>query len=561
MLKILFPTDYSDCSVEAIRYAVALAGDANGSLLVLHVVEPISPYLVPESPADESRHRNEFMAVLQKLLAEQPSVTCDEETVIMGDPVSTIVRVAEEEHVDLIVMGTIGRTGVKRMLLGSVAEEVVRRAPCPVLTLKSPSPEEASRKTRAEAVRSWPAVEPQSSDVEVAGNLPEEDADNPALSLLARAVKARASDIHLDPQGDELLVRFRVDGRMRDYCKMSRAIGHSVATQLKLMANLDIADPFHPKEGRLTLPETFQGIDVRITAVPVAIGEAISLRLLSHDRLVRPLQHLGLTTDALKLVQRMLGHGEGIVLVTGPTGSGKTTTMYSMLRALDDGSRNIVSIEDPVEFVTPSFRQLAVDLRHGITMTSGLKTLLRLDPDVVFVSEIRDVEAADTAMRAASSGKYVFTSLHTRDVASTITALRDLHIDNRSLGGNLTGIISQRLIRRLCRECCRTENPTAAEADSFSRHGIVIPQEIGRPVGCPRCLNTGYYDRVGVFEVVIPEKDILHTIENGGSEEELRSAIRSHGACSLERDALEKVAEGITSMEEFYAMTSIKMQE
>ncbi len=560
MLKILFPTDYSDCSIEAIRYAVTLAGSAGGSLLVLHVVEPISPYLVPESPAAENRHREEFMAVLQKLLSEQPSVTCDEETIIMGDPVATIVRVAEEENVDLIVMGTIGRTGVKRMLLGSVAEEVVRRAPCPVLTLKSPSAETESRRARAEAVRSWPAVEPRSSDGDTSRDVPE-DADNPALSLLTRAINARASDIHLDPQGDELLVRFRVDGRMRDYCKMSRAIGHSVATQLKLMANLDIADPFHPKEGRLTLPEAFQGVDVRITAVPVAVGEAISLRLLSRDRLVRPLQHLGLTSDALGLVQRMLGHGEGIVLVTGPTGSGKTTTMYSMLRALDDGSRNIVSIEDPVEFVTPSFRQLAVDLRHGITMTSGLKTLLRLDPDVVFVSEIRDVEAADTAMRAASSGKYVFTSLHTRDVASTITALRDLHIDNRSLGGNLTGIISQRLIRRLCGECCRTENPTAAEADVFARHGIVIPQEIGRPVGCPRCQNTGYYDRVGVFEVVIPEKDILHAIENGGSEDELRNVIRSHGAGSLEKDALEKVAEGITSMEEFYAMTSIKMQE
>lgn len=560
MFKVLFPTDYSECSGEAMKYAVTLAADAGGSLIVVHVVEPMSPYLVPESPSDESRHRDEFMERLKGLLANHPSVTCDEET-RLGDPVANIVQVAENEQVDLIVMGTTGRTGVKRMLLGSVAEHVVRRAPCPVLTLKAPATEAVFRRARVEAVRGWPDTAASATEAGIPFELPEEDADNPALALIVRGIRARASDIHLDPLGADLLVRFRIDGRMRDFCKMDRPLGHGIATQLKLMADLDIADPFHPQEGRLALPESLQGIDVRITSVPVAVGEAISLRLHRRDRLVRPLQELGLSSPSQELVERMLRLGEGIVLVTGPTGSGKTTTIYSMLHALDDGTRNLVSIEDPIEFVTPGLRQLAVDLRHGITMTSGLKTLLRLDPDVVFISEIRDVEAADSAMRAASSGKYVFSSLHTRDVASTVTALRDLHIDNRSLAGNLTGILSQRLIRRLCRECCRTESPTAAEADLFARHGVVVPQEIGRPVGCPRCLNTGYHDRIGIFEVVLPEHDILQAIEEGGPEERLRNVIRSHGADSLETDALEKVAQGITSLEEFQAMTSIQMTE
>jgi type II secretory ATPase GspE/PulE/Tfp pilus assembly ATPase PilB-like protein len=253
----------------------------------------------------------------------------------------------------------------------------------------------------------------------------------------------------------------------------------------------------------------------------------------------------------------MLSHGEGIILVTGPTGAGKTTTVYSMLRALDDGTRNLVSIEDPIEVATPGVRQLAVDTRHGITMTSGLRTILRLDPDIVFVSEIRDAEAAETAMRAASSGKYVFSTLHTRDVASTITALRDLHIDHRSLSGNLTGIVSQRLLRRLCRECCRRDTPLASEADLFANFNVVLPQEICRPVGCPRCRNTGYFDRTGIFEVVVPERKILDAIEAGVAEDELRSVIRSQGARSLESDALEKVSQGITSMEEFNGLSSI----
>lgn len=556
MLKILFPTDYSECSNEALRYAISLASESGGSLLLLHVVEPMSPYLVPDPAPAANPHREEFVSLLKSLLADKPSVSYEERTVVAA-PVAAIVSLAESELVDVIVMGTTGRTGVKRLLLGSVAEEVVRRAPCPVLTLKAVEPECSKRRIRAASIGTWPV---ENSNVVSGPALTlEEIQDNPAVSLLLRGIHARASDMHLDPVGNELLVRFRIDGRLQDYCKMDHTIGQRVATQLKLMGNLDIADPFHPQEGRLNLPESLQGIDIRITSVPVAVGEALSLRLLSRDRLVRPLEELGLGTESLAATKRILSHGEGIILVTGPTGSGKTTTMYSMLRALDDGTRNIVSIEDPVEFVTPSFRQMSVDPRHGITMAKGLRTLLRLDPDVVFVSEIRDAEAAETAMRAASSGKYVFSSLHTRDVASTITALRDLHIDNRSLGGNLTGIVSQRLIRRLCRECCRRDGPTAAEADLFARYGVVSPQEINRPVGCPRCRKTGYVDRIGVFEIVIPENDVMRAIEDGLPEDELRRIIRSHGTVSLESDALEKVAEGITSIEEFNAMTSIKM--
>jgi type II secretory ATPase GspE/PulE/Tfp pilus assembly ATPase PilB-like protein len=225
---------------------------------------------------------------------------------------------------------------------------------------------------------------------------------------------------------------------------------------------------------------------------------------------------------------------------------------------MDDGTRNIVTIEDPVEFDIPTFRQLPVDLKHGITMTSGLRILLRLDPDVVLVGEIRDAEAAETAMRAASSGKYVFTSLHTRDVASTVTALRDLHIDNRSLAGNLAGIISQRLVRRLCRECSRAEAPNELDAVIFRELKLPVPVQIRHPVGCTQCHGTGYFDRIGLFELITSDDGIVHAIEAGKSEEELRQLIQDHGTCTLQKDALQKVAEGMISMEDASTMTSLQ---
>jgi len=382
--------------------------------------------------------------------------------------------------------------------------------------------------------------------------------DNPTITLVLRAQGARASDVHIDPMGEEYNVRFRIDGKISNYCRLSKEVGRTLITQLKITANLDISDPFHPKEGRLTLPEALHDLEVRITTVPVIDGEAVSLRILSRLRLMRPMQQLGLTTEAYHRIEKMLRHGEGVVLVTGPTGSGKTTTLYSLLSAMDDGTRNIVTIEDPVEFDIPTFRQLPVDLKHGITMTSGLRILLRLDPDVVLVGEIRDAEAAETAMRAASSGKYVFSSLHTRDVASTVTALRDLHIDNRSLAGNLAGIISQRLVRRLCPECSRAEAPNEQDAAIFRELKLPVPASIRHPVGCTHCHGTGYFDRIGLFELITSDDGIVHAIEAGRSEEELRQLIQEYDTCTLQKDALQKVAEGMISMEDASTMTSLQ---
>jgi type II secretory ATPase GspE/PulE/Tfp pilus assembly ATPase PilB-like protein len=269
------------------------------------------------------------------------------------------------------------------------------------------------------------------------------------------------------------------------------------------------------------------------------------------------LEGLGLSRGALAAVQRMLRSGAGLILVTGPNGSGKTTTIYSLLHLLSRDARNITSIEDPVEFAMPFIRQLAVDSRHGMTMTQGLRTILRMDPDIVFVSEIRDVEAAEIAMRAGSAGRFVFSTFHTRDVASTVTALRDLHVDNRSIAANLTGISSQRLVRRPCPVCAERSPITESEAQVFIAEGLTPPAELAHSVGCPRCRNTGYRDRVGVFEAVSTAGPIADMILSGAPEDQVRTAIRSAGTLSLLGDGLQKAAEGVTTLEEVQNMKSV----
>jgi type II secretory ATPase GspE/PulE/Tfp pilus assembly ATPase PilB-like protein len=376
------------------------------------------------------------------------------------------------------------------------------------------------------------------------------DREPMAADLLRRAIAHRASDVHLDPFGEEVQVRFRIDGRMEHYCRLGEKIGAKLCSQLKVLADLDPSEPFHPHEGRLHVPVTFSDWDVRITTTPVVSGEAIALRLLHRDQIIRPIESLAFAVDGSAPLRDLLSSGEGIVLLAGPAGVGKTTTAYSLVHALDDGHLNIVTIEDPVEYLVPEFVQLQVDPKHQVSLAAGLRTALRMDPDVILLGEIRDSETAAVVMRAASTGKHIFTTFHARDAVSAITGLRAIGIDDRLIGANVRAFISQRLMRRVCDKCRGVRQIEENDRQLFTEMALPVPADIPTAVGCVACRQTGYHERSAVFEIFPVDAEVETAILEGKSESDLRSLACAKCSRSTYVQALTQVCEGVTTLEE-----------
>lgn len=593
--QILVPTDFSRNSSSALNYACDLARQSHGKMHILHVLAD-----------DQAENQREVVQHLERLgsmldARAQLSVETNRQ-VLTGKPAKRITEFAKDHDIDLIVMGTHGRTGLAHLTMGSVTERVMRDASCPVLVfgpsdgvdislnraaiflaseigdgLESSKEEGFTRMLQRLAdqlhiptttamlimdelvERSWIQWQDGkwrfTKGVEVfaepAFGVPGFTSNQPAIDLVHRARQMRATDIHIDPAAvDENQVRFRIDGKLIEYCHMTRDVTDHLVNQFKNLANLDISDPFHIKEGRVRMPAEHSDLDVRLTTVPVAGGEAVAIRMLDRSQVFLSVDSLGFSDSALVEVQKILAVGDGLVLVTGPTGAGKTTTVYSMLETLSGVTQNIVSIEDPVEFALPFARQMNVDARHGITMTEGLKAILRMDPDIVFIGEIRDHETGAIGIHAATSGKLVFSTLHTRNIASTITNLRSRNLDDRSLAANLTGIINQRLVRRLCEDCKESRPIAEHQRALFQQANIPVPENIFAPAGCPVCRNTGYHGRTGVFEVAQVTENLQDAIFNGASQNVLEQVLRTNGVASLATDVLAKSAAGITSFEE-----------
>lgn len=469
--------------------------------------------------------------------------------VSFGEAADEILQYAKRTDIDLVVLGTRPRGRWSRFFFGSVADKVYRQASCPVLAVPSEEPLDEETFEQGGESPEWRPTQ-----------LAEREPAAPAYDLLERAIRLRSTDVHIDPAADdEFAIRFRIDGRLEHYCTLDDDVGERLIKQFKTLANLDIAEPFESQEGYLRLPRGMVGVQIRITTAPVEGGEAICLRIHEQQRMFRPLGDLGLSTHTAETVKAMLQRREGLIAVTGPMGSGKTTTIYSMLDELRSEGRQLViaSVEDPVEFNVPFLRQISVDESHGMTWTQGLRTMLRLDSDVLFLGEIRSNETADTAMRAAGSGRYVFTTLHSRGIPSAVIALEDQGFDRRSLSANLTGIISQRLIRRLCPHCRKRRPILDNERRAFEDHQRPSPTELWVPQGCDDCRGIGYRDRTGVFEALIVKEAFRQAIEQGGAEGELRAAIRAEGTPSLTHDALTKAEQGISTLEEALELRSL----
>ena len=373
-------------------------------------------------------------------------------------------------------------------------------------------------------------------------------------ALLEDAQRERASDVHIDPDSDGFQVRFRIDGTVIDTLRLSSAEGKRIVRACKSLADLEPGTARVPQGGRAELNVTGRTLAVRVATAPTIAGEKLTLRIL-REALARPtLNELGLSSPDYELVRGAVQDTRGMILLSGPTGSGKTTTLYALLHELCPTSKSIVTIEDPVEHVVDGITQIQVQEKQGLTFAEGAKGLLRLDPDVILMGEMRDAGSARVALDIADTGHLFLSSLHARDAVATITALRNFGLQDFEIAASVDLIVAQRLVRRLCLKCRKEEPPIAAEAKWLQRLGQPVPEKTWRAAGCPECSMTGYRGRAGIFEVWRLHEEEADLILKHADEHTLRRRLRKQGMSSLLEDDLVKVSEGITSLAEMQAV-------
>ena len=368
-------------------------------------------------------------------------------------------------------------------------------------------------------------------------------------TLIDDAVRAGATDLHLEPEEHVVNVRHRIDGVLRQVDTLPRDLLPPLVSRLKVVAGLDIAEQRLPQEGRLTTPVGGRQVDFRVSSFPTVFGEKIAIRILEQEKLVRGLPDLGLNRRGLALFQDLLGRSRGIILVTGPTGAGKTTTLYSALNVLGGRARNIMTVEDPVEYEFPAIRQTQVRPRAGLTFATAIRSLLRQDPDVIMIGEIRDPETAQLAVRAALSGALVFSTLHTQDAAGAVPRLMDMGLEPYLLASSMAGVIAQRLVRLVCPQCkAAASYPPAA----LAKAGLSAADNLAfvKGTGCESCGQTGYRGRTGVFEILPIDSAMHDLIGDRADSRRIRDAAVRSGFKSIRDDALSKAVLGQTTLDE-----------
>jgi len=377
-------------------------------------------------------------------------------------------------------------------------------------------------------------------------------------SILVQAAKEKASDIHIEPYERELAVRFRIDGALRNVVKPPKKFQSLIVSRVKIMAGLDIAEKRLPQDGRLKIVIAGKEIDVRISVIPTAHGERVVMRLLDKSTMLLGFEQLGMPLEVREKVERLIKSPHGIILVSGPTGSGKTTSLYSALSSINSPDKNIITVEDPVEYQLPGIGQMQVNAKIGLTFASGLRSILRQDPDVIMVGEIRDRETAQIAVQAALTGHLVFSTIHTNDAAGAVTRLVDMGIEPFLISSSLTASLAQRLVRALC-PSCRKAYPPGDE--HFDKLGVARGRLHGgavfyHPVGCAECNNSGYKGRLGIFEILIVDDAVRTLITQRADASMIRKAAEATGFLSMREQAAEAVAAGLTSLEEVVRVTS-----
>lgn len=388
-------------------------------------------------------------------------------------------------------------------------------------------------------------------------DLLEQEDDAPIIrlinALLTEAVKENASDIHIETFEKRLVVRYRVDGVLREVVEPKRVLAPLLVSRIKVMAKLDIAEKRVPQDGRISIKIGGREIDLRVSTMPSSNGERVVMRLLDKQAGRLKLTSLGMSRPEMERMRNILNRPHGIVLVTGPTGSGKTTTLYAGLTELNHASRNILTVEDPIEYNLEGVGQTQVNTKADMTFARGLRAMLRQDPDVVMVGEIRDKETADIAVQASLTGHLVLSTLHTNTAIGAVTRMYDMGVEPFLLSSSLVGVIAQRLVRVLCSDCKEPYLPDEKERE-FLRISEDDPHTMYHPVGCPKCNNLGYRGRRGIYEVVAIDGELRRMIHDQVSEEEMTKQARVASASIIE-DGIAKVLAGITTVEEVLRVT------
>lgn len=365
--------------------------------------------------------------------------------------------------------------------------------------------------------------------------------------ILEQAINDRASDIHIEPRGDGTVIRMRVDGKLGESLRISRSLHPALTTRIKIISGMDISEKRRPQDGRSFILQNGRKIDMRVSSVPSIFGEKLVLRLLGQSAEDRSIEKLGFDDGQRNILISAAKMGSGIFLITGPTGSGKSTTLYSLLELMNEPEVNIVTIEDPVEYIIHGITQIQINEKSGVTFPSVLRSVLRQDPDKLMVGEIRDSETASLAVRAALTGHTVLSTLHTNDAASAVSRLLDIGVPPFLLASSLCGVAAQRLVRKLCQDCREKTSLLPAQAEAFS---LPAGHELYKAVGCAGCRYTGYKGRTVVAEIMTVDSDLREMIMRGSHAGEYMKHARGRGMKSMRESALDKVLAGVTSVEE-----------
>ncbi|MBO8177499.1 GspE/PulE family protein [Aeribacillus pallidus] len=387
------------------------------------------------------------------------------------------------------------------------------------------------------------------------------DQDSPVVrlvnQLLSNAIAQKASDIHIDPQESKVVIRYRIDGILRTERTLPKHMQSMLVARIKIMANMDITEFRIPQDGRIKTNIEFRPVDLRVSTLPTVFGEKVVMRILDLSSALNDIEQLGFNSLNLKRFKTLIEKPTGIILITGPTGSGKSSTLYAALNYLNDEEVNIITIEDPVEYQLEGVNQIQVNPNVGLTFAKGLRAILRQDPNIIMVGEIRDKETVEVAIRASLTGHLVLSTIHTNDTISTITRLIDMGVEPFLVATSISGIIAQRLVRKVCRDCAEVHPPSKREKEMFARRGISI-SKIVRGKGCASCNMTGYKGRIAIHEVLMVNEEMKKLIMNGEPLSKLREIAIKNKTIFLIDDGLLKVKQGLTTTEEVLRVAVIE---